>query len=73
MYKGFHQKCSTGLKASTRDNKWKCEKCTNLSRIVHLNLQLVSSLELLTRLFRNLCQLLREISLKFTSGSSGGI
>ena len=28
--KGFHQKCSTGPKASTRDNRWKCEKCTNI-------------------------------------------
>ena len=30
--KGFHQKCSTGLKASTRDNLWKCEKCTNIQQ-----------------------------------------
>ena len=30
--KGFHQKCSTGPKASTRDNQWKCEKCTNLQQ-----------------------------------------
>ena len=30
--KGFHQKCSTGLKASTRDNQWKCEKCTNFQQ-----------------------------------------
>ena len=29
--KGFHQKCSTGPKASTRDNLWKCAKCTNLN------------------------------------------
>ena len=28
--KGFYQKCSTGPKASTRDDQWKCEKCTNL-------------------------------------------
>ena len=28
--KGFHQNCSTGPKASTRDNHWKCEKCTNI-------------------------------------------
>ena len=27
---GFHQKCSTGPKASTRDDQWKCEKCTKL-------------------------------------------
>ena len=30
--KGFHQKCSTGRKASTRDNLWKCEKCTNIQQ-----------------------------------------
>ena len=30
--KGFHQKCSTGLKASTRDDQWKCEKCTKLQQ-----------------------------------------
>ena len=30
--KGFHQKCSTGPKASTRDNYWKCDKCTNIQR-----------------------------------------
>ena len=30
--KGFHQKCSTGLKASTRDNYWICDKCTNIQR-----------------------------------------
>ena len=30
--KGFHQKCSTGQKASTRENLWKCEKCTNIQR-----------------------------------------
>ena len=30
--KGFHQKCSTGPKASTRDNLWKCEKCTNIQQ-----------------------------------------
>ena len=30
--KGFHQKCSTGLKASTRDNQWKCRKCTKLQQ-----------------------------------------
>ena len=29
---GFHQKCSTGPKASTRDNQWKCEKCTKLQQ-----------------------------------------
>ena len=28
--KGFYQKCSTGPKASTRDDQWKCEKCTKL-------------------------------------------
>ena len=27
--KEFHQKCSTGPKASTRDNLWKCKECTN--------------------------------------------
>ena len=30
--KGFHQKCSTGPKASTRDNLWKCGKCTNIQQ-----------------------------------------
>ena len=30
--KGFHQKCSTGPKGSTRDNHWRCEKCTNLQQ-----------------------------------------
>ena len=30
--KGFHQKCSTGPKTSTRDNMWKCEKCTKLQQ-----------------------------------------
>ena len=30
--KGFHQKCSAGPKASTRDNHWKCEKCTNIQQ-----------------------------------------
>ena len=30
--KGFHQKCSTGPKASTRDNLWKCKKCTNIQQ-----------------------------------------
>ena len=30
--KGFHQKCSTGPKALTRDNHWKCEKCTNIQQ-----------------------------------------
>ena len=30
--KGFHQKCSTGTKASTRDNLWKCRKCTNIQQ-----------------------------------------
>ena len=28
--KEFHQKCSTGPKASTHDNYWKCEKCSNI-------------------------------------------
>ena len=30
--KGFHQKCSTGPKASTGDNLWECEKCTNIQQ-----------------------------------------
>ena len=30
--KGFHQKCNTGPKASTRGNLWKCEKCTKLQQ-----------------------------------------
>ena len=30
--KGFHQKRSTRPKASTRDNHWKCEKCTNIQQ-----------------------------------------
>ena len=30
--KGFHQKCSTGPKASTRDSDWKCERCNNLQQ-----------------------------------------
>ena len=30
--KGFHHKCSTGPKASTRDDLWKCSKCTNIQR-----------------------------------------
>ena len=30
--KGFHQKCSTGPKASTRDNQWKCETYINLQQ-----------------------------------------
>ena len=30
--KGFHQKCSTGPKASTHDDLWKCEKCTKLQQ-----------------------------------------
>ena len=29
--KGFHQKCRTGPKATTRDNLWKCAKDTNLN------------------------------------------
>ena len=29
---GFHEKCSTGLKASTRDDQWKCDKCTKLQQ-----------------------------------------
>ena len=28
--KEFHQKCSTGPKASTHDNYWKCVKCSNI-------------------------------------------
>ena len=28
--KGFYQKCSTVLKASTPDIHWKCKKCTNI-------------------------------------------
>ena len=38
---GFHQKCGTGPKASTRDNLWKCKKCTKSNRTVHRNLQTV--------------------------------
>ena len=30
--KGLHQKYSTGPKASTRDNLWKCRKCTNIQQ-----------------------------------------
>ena len=30
--KGFHQKCSTGPKASTRDDLWNCEKCTKFQQ-----------------------------------------
>ena len=30
--KGFHQKCSTGPKASTRDSHWKCERCSILQQ-----------------------------------------
>ena len=30
--KGFHQKCSTGPKALTRDDQWKCDKCTKLQQ-----------------------------------------
>ena len=30
--KGFHQKYSTGPKALTRDNYWKCDKCSNIQR-----------------------------------------
>ena len=30
--KGFHQKCSTGPKASTGENLWKCGKCTNIQQ-----------------------------------------
>ena len=30
--KGFHQKCSTGQKASTCDNFGKCGKCTNIQQ-----------------------------------------
>ena len=30
--KGFHQKCSTGPKASTRDDLWNFEKCTKLQQ-----------------------------------------
>ena len=30
--KEFHQKCSTGPKASTRDNLSKCGKCTNIQQ-----------------------------------------
>ena len=28
----FQQKCSSGPKVSTRDNQWKCEKCTKLQQ-----------------------------------------
>ena len=28
--KGFHQKCSTGPKASFRDNNWNCNKCAKI-------------------------------------------
>ena len=41
--KGFHQKFSTGPKALTRDNQWKCEKCTKLQQnrvAVSINCQL---------------------------------
>ena len=67
--KGFHQKRSTGPKASTCYNQWKCEIAPTFSRIVYLNLQLGNSLKILTHLLHNLCQLLSEISLKFTSGT----
>ena len=67
--KGFHQKCSTGPKALTRDSHCKCESAKTFSRIIHLSLQIVSSLDLLTHLLHNLCLLLREISWKFTSGT----
>ena len=30
--KGFHQKCSTDPKASSRDDQWKCDKCTKLQQ-----------------------------------------
>ena len=30
--KGFHQKCSNGLKASSCYDQWKCEKCTKLQQ-----------------------------------------
>ena len=30
--KGFHQKCSTRPKDSTRDDQWKCNKCTKLQQ-----------------------------------------
>ena len=30
--KGYHQKCSTGPKASTHNDQWKCEKCTKLQQ-----------------------------------------
>ena len=30
--KGFHKKCSTGRKALTRDDQWKCETCTKLKQ-----------------------------------------
>ena len=29
-HKGLHQKCSTGRKALTCDDQWKCDKCTYL-------------------------------------------
>ena len=30
--KGFHQKCSTRPKASTRDSRWKCKRWNNLNQ-----------------------------------------
>ena len=66
--KGFHQKCSTGPKASTLVIViGNVKDATTFSRIMHLHLQIVSSLYLLTHL-HNLCLLLCKISLKFTSG-----
>ena len=65
--KGFHQKCSTGPKALTCDNLWNVKSEPAFNRIIPLNLQIVSSLGLLTHLLHNLCLLLREITWKLTS------
>ena len=57
--KGSHQKCSTGPKASTRDDLRKCEKCTQLQQ---------NWLDLLIPLLLDLNQLLFEITSKSISG-----
>ena len=60
--KGFHQKCSTGPKASTRDNPWKFGNAPTSNRTVCLNLKTVYFLVLLTHFLPKQYLLLCEIS-----------
>ena len=65
--KSFHQALDRKPRLAITNGNVK--SAPTFSRIVHLNIQIITSLELLTHLLHNLCQLLREISWKFTSGT----